>query len=1526
MSAIIHDPRLDLDLAELGDDLFTPSKNGWLKLCQTKVDENQAEWLRTFAVGDISELHLPGDLLGSLYPRNSKRKWTVLFVANCSLTALNLKRGADAINYFRQAVLSWHKSTDLDFSESVNIPSTFSLQTTSLASLSTAFVNANPHLEVAPSLDLVSVFLENGDEWTGAKSYRAKFPLVDTLNKENVLICDFEVQKRINGSGLIYRDPTTMAFAIVDSTFLESVHSSATYIQTISGNWKKHDYRWRVREARRYGQGRIFDRPLEHPSVGLAAAMALEDAVRDKHLAGNYIFTGTVRNNGSIGPVANLEQKIDKSTDAHVIFVPLVQNPEEIVRNSSHRYRVKFAGSFYDVRDKTRSLHRTKRLTAGGIAALLLLVVIVISGYGFYLTTARATADERALAAEDRSEADRLAKVAADERAEADRQAKIASDGNASAAQQNELNALKERDLAGRERDLATQHSRILKAKNVELDIARNEEARQRSIAEEKKKEADRLKGIAEKNEETANAYQQVAQANQLAFQGLSYLNEKDYVSAETYLSTSLLYDDSNIVRSELLSAVLAKPINQRFNWSLEQRVIEGESAFEVGSENSFYRLDLDKTGEFFAYPLNEKEISLRGVKNGEEIEKISLNAKEFDAFSISPGGRYLAIGTADGDLVLRNNLTREETILFSIKDSTIPEDKRKFTALAFNSDGSYIAIATGKKEIVVLNLHEKQIINTFPEKGGNEQIDFDEGVIHLVFNASNGLAFSTIDDSLDAQIGYIPDVKGNAVLIEEADGFVSQISFLTDNQLITSGIGWKIWEVGNGKITQTSSENILSSPQTSAVSNQNFNFFLSAGGDGKLKLWDSQNRKLLTKISQNMGKPFRIALGDNGVMLLHSVTGDGKAMIFCWTLEKSKGSTLIASDVIDQKNPKMVSSNGLYVNFDCSKRLLEVTDFHRKETILSLQYDTSEKLKSLTLTPRLNDKGTHLLVKSEEMERINDSTRYTLKENLNLYDLSTREVTNIDISKYRVPGSESGTGNTGCWDSQKSTHLRSDAEEYLSADGKTVAILTKDNSIAIFSTNNLSIPISIISNEIKSNVNLPSGTYFETVFFLGADNQTLIRTAPTIQEVIQKNPFKAPSNYEARGYYNFEFYDIETGQLKQVIESPRSLSGYSLSPDGKFFAITDLAGYVYLWRLGSYLGLVDVVKTGNYDGALSPTFGSDSNLLAWTSTATGRIHFYDVANKKMLADWKTGELVGEINFVDKNKLSLVTYNGLHTFDFEHFGSLSLNNPKSTRDYIRSQSNIHLGFSGDGRHFDQSKLDTILGANKTELTVPSFVAPTGRPNGEWFAFDSDPIVKQSNKIDIRKGGFSCKPAFLRPIFNPYPLTFNSPAKECSNYPIIDIAPANGKTDYSRSDQEWESIRQPKTGELYYGLLYLSNGAANNLSSDEVDIRNVRLRIHFRKLPDGKYELDGILLADNVSRLSATIKLKTEINNRITVGSTVELYDYVGKRIKTIDISDTLETRGDNPDFEISLGDLAPGFATDLFIRFSFIVK
>jgi WD40 repeat protein len=1511
---------------ELYHELKSSASRLWLTVCRRAVESMDVDWLRTFADPEIPD-YLPWPFNGwSPADRLNKKKYLAISLANCGLAAIERKRNRGAYSSeFGPLVLKavYFRRKAIDASAS---PPTIG----ACSSVDDVFQNLAGSDVDSESIEvklLIDYLTSPTDLWADIKEVaRTRFPVV--IGNTHGRVCELRVRRIRNGSGRLFCDSFEMSMTPIDRKFRIALGNALTLVRKQYGINRNIDFCWSIYDSS--GQLAGFD----GPSIGLAAAMAFRQVatskpgrlrfllrrIREKFLDSYTAYTGEIDAiTGSVNPVGGYIEKLEAMDRIYTLFVPEADFSKLASFRADGR-KIRPARSLVQVADESRSiLFKRIRLVLGVVSVALVLPLITVAAvyWGHVQSLAAAAAEDRAIAEQK-------------EKRNSELEAQNLKRENAAKELQAQ-NAKTDRDLAIREKNVANQQSAILSEKNKQLDIARRNEESQRKLAEKNENEAKFQRSVAEKNEETARAFEQVAKANQLAYQGLSFLNDKDYVSAQTYFAQSLSYNDTLLARSGLVNATYRSPLPQEFNWSLDQRMTSSNSAIGVGAETFFYRFTSDSTGEYFAYLSDETEISLRKVQSKEEIAKVVADGKKIDAISLSPGGKFLAIGTSEGDVFLRDVLSQKQEKILTLDKAKTRQDGPTVTALAFSSDSTYLALATANPQIVVIDVRKRTIVNSFPKMGtGADDLGLEnDTILNLVFNSSAGLAFSTIDEDLNSEIGFIPNVQKDTALTASSKRLVTNISFTNDQEIISSGMGWETWLANGESIKRDKSEDFTARIQTLVAANRHFDYFISAGEDGRLKIWNSSDKRLIAQISPSIGKPIHATIGDNGAVLMQSVTGNGKLRIFCWRFGQKVNNHQIPAEAVTAK--EFVSYTGNYVKFDCSKRFLQVQNYFTGKTLLSVQYNTSKDLNQLIITPRLSRDGTHLLVKRVEVRGLGAAS--STEEKLAVYDLSSLQSTEIDLSKYRGP-TFPNTWHDFCFEDGRSgpqlvtgtprAILGSDNEEYISDDGKTIAARIRDNAVGVFSVNGHKAPIAVIPNNVRSKTPVPIGDRLPSSFSISSNSRILVTSVPTVLDMIENK--KDKYDFPANGYYSFQLYDIQTGELKEQIPSPETLSGYSLSPDGRFFAVTDLEGYVAIWTLAPYLRLLDVLKVGKYERALSPSFSQDSSMLAWISGGTGRIHFYDLRAQGRLGDLQTDDFVIEIGFVDTNKLSIYTADELRSVDLNNLPMILALNALDSKRYIHALNNLYLDdVLVTGFLYDQPRLDSILKASKYSIVSPS-VRGRAKHSDEITEFDREGIaISQGVQARNRQGAFDCNPIFSQPIFNPYPITFNDdrPAP-CGHYPLIDIRNASRGEKYSKSQKAWESFRQVKPGEVYNGLIYMSNGAAEDL--DEATVYDVRARVTINYGQTGNNFIKGELLADNAMLIDAALPLDTS-RMRPVVGNKIEIYDYQDKLLKTIDISDFLHLEGGHKvSFEIPIGDLKPGFTTDLFIRFKFFFE
>jgi hypothetical protein len=164
--------------------------------------------------------------------------------------------------------------------------------------------------------------------------------------------------------------------------------------------------------------------------------------------------------------------------------------------------------------------------------------------------------------------------------------------------------------------------------------------------------------------------------------------------------------------------------------------------------------------------------------------------------------------------------------------------------------------------------------------------------------------------------------------------------------------------------------------------------------------------------------------------------------------------------------------------------------------------------------------------------------------------------------------------------------------------------------------------------------------------------------------------------------------------------------------------------------------------------------------------------------------------------------------------------------------------------------------------------------------------------------------------------NPFPLTFTAPAESCHNYPALDLRFIGGS--YSRNEDEWNRGRTARVGDQIYALVYLDNGAANDLPLSKTLAKNVKVTSVVDTTTGPEHQVTISFAGDNTNVVTKTLTIRTAANEFLEiVGNSGGLFNNKGRPLKT-----NLQV-GNNT---YLVGDIAPGFKTDLFLRFLIEVK
>lgn len=1487
--------------------LRSANKNLWFTTCYEAVKTQKEEWLSGFAVGEEKLLPFPFSRFSKSSDIDKRRKCAAICIANCAIAAILLKnfdslknteQKTKFINCIKQAITFWQKTNDSSATIIIqeflfsDFPNNQANSERFLDTVIEYVFEQHSNYEILPVKDLIHYFLTNGrnNGWEQEKISKAKFPLVDTIN-DKAKIGQLEIERRAKGKGQLYRDPITMSFSPVNIDFQKSIKDAFEFIQTQYNEFSNYDFRWRVRDwssqKKKEDVSPIIDGVMEKKSVGLAAAIAFNQS-KHNGIGDGFVFTGIVRDNGKVSSVSSYDRKFTAHPPATTlpIFVPS-EDYSTLDNLLELGYDVRAADSVLDVTQQIEEAQKRKRkrqlLIKYGLPFLIILIsaIVGLGSWGYYNENQRrqiAEYEEKV----SHKETEGL-KVLTSELHEKNEEL-IKTNGQLEIAKgeltktNGQLEDAKEKlEIAN---DKLGKKNKVLISTNKELDIAKKDADKQRDSANQQKEIAVLNEQEAQKQRNIAQASQQVAYASRLAAEGYKRLADGDKNSAQTYFAKALSLDDRDEYRSGLLNASLNEPIKTKLSWS-------GNIGDDSEGANSVSSASLNVSGEMLAVSYgNGQNVRIINTQDGTEVTTFPFE-HQVTAVALSPNGKYLAARTAASKLVILDLITKKT---YFETDAQVNDHQDVIT---FNSDGKYLATAFSNNQVLILDVENRQIIKRFSHA---EDLPNAE-ILSLAFSSKNYLAYGftilpykLFNDSPifisainDKSVTKKIDSSGiNVNLGFTKNGLITSSAFINIFASVSSDFSSNVSYSGGLTVFDDIEDNLTAQEQPEShhlnqkvrpeilfASVPNSDYFVSTGDHGYIRFWDGE--KQLQQISFPMGKPVKIMMGENGrILFLNS-----KGKIFCW--ETNVNNSYEGKNKSFESWSSILPPKTITVYDDA----IVVTDFKTDEKILSFKRNkTPEDDTKVAVSPDGNKIG--VLLERKFLE---------------VYDADTRSkifqyVFDNKIDACCLKFSNDGRKLAVAWSTISYNETQSDSQSNRVA---------QSNSVDIFD---------LLNSAIESKIKLPMN--LSKTFYLGESN------------------FSPKGNfYVIRSDDSIFFFDLLTGKLKQSVpyqqaecELPMSCSSFAISPDEKYVGITYLQNQtVELWNLDNYRYLIDVIKTGITSPELpvGVGFSKNSQLLVWSSGNSGRLHFYDVKNNRKLADFPTDEMifsltnaldgnliVNQVNRLDENNLNLLL-----------FGSPSV---------IKSEMLNKYGFkinSQDYKFMPQDYINSIL-PERHDFELVAVTKNSAEEKGD-SAFGGVEVMKVKTNADGTST--QCPTAFTKPIFNPYVLMFKSRADFCSHYPVIDVRKAQGGR-YSENKQSWLSTKYFNTGDDFFILMYMSNGAANNLSGDVVDAKNVKINVKINSIGKDEYILSATFLGDNLAPLTSTVKVEVPQGNHLAYSNNIEIYDYLGKAppLKVIDVSKAKIQDGKNLSFEISIGNLEPGFATDLFIKFPVSVK
>lgn len=173
-----------------------------------------------------------------------------------------------------------------------------------------------------------------------------------------------------------------------------------------------------------------------------------------------------------------------------------------------------------------------------------------------------------------------------------------------------------------------------------------------------------------------------------------------------------------------------------------------------------------------------------------------------------------------------------------------------------------------------------------------------------------------------------------------------------------------------------------------------------------------------------------------------------------------------------------------------------------------------------------------------------------------------------------------------------------------------------------------------------------------------------------------------------------------------------------------------------------------------------------------------------------------------------------------------------------------------------------------------------------------------------------------------PSLNYWPITYddvNTP--ECHDFRAIDAAVYNptGSPVYSQSEADWQNGLQLNVGQEGVALIYVHNGAANNLPSSQTLAKNVKITTATDTRIGSTHNLSVRLAGDNTNVVTESFKVHTPSNAKLeVVPNSGFMYDYEGNLIldsQNLNLGNSTYT----------LGDLDACFEYSVFLTYRFKV-